>query len=266
MKRLSLIEHQKVMLDILLFFDKKCRENGIQYTLIGGSLIGAIRHKGFIPWDDDIDVGLTRKNYDKIIKILEKEHKTYQLLKDGNGGERFAFHKLIDTRTSIIEPQLSKQCEGYGVYLDIFCFDNAPNDEKIRKKYIKRKKILVSLFSRKKLSRTESIKQNIMRTIKNIVSVIIGYRNLNNISAKLCAKYNNEKTEYVVSNWPLYAVEQETHKTKNFQVYVDAIFCNKTVMISADYDEILRNTFGDYMQLPPKEQRINKHGLIAFWK
>lgn len=73
MKKINIVEQKKIMVEILSYFDKVCRQNNINYSLIGGSLIGAIRHQGIIPWDDDIDVILSRDNYLKIIEILEKD-------------------------------------------------------------------------------------------------------------------------------------------------------------------------------------------------
>ena len=73
MEKINIVEQKKIMVEILAYFDKVCRQNNINYSLIGGSLIGAIRHQGIIPWDDDIDVILSRDNYLKIIEILEKD-------------------------------------------------------------------------------------------------------------------------------------------------------------------------------------------------
>ena len=102
-RKISATEQQTILLDILKFLDHTCRKNNINYSLINGSLLGAIRHHGFIPWDDDIDVILTRENYVKLKKILDKETGQFQTLKPGKGGEKYPFIKLIDIRTHAIE-------------------------------------------------------------------------------------------------------------------------------------------------------------------
>ena len=107
MKKIEIDEQKKIMVEILEYFDKVCRENNINYSLIGGSLIGAIRHKGIIPWDDDIDVILTRENYLKIISLLEKENDNrFKILTQNTCNDySFPFPKLIDKRTYVVEPK-----------------------------------------------------------------------------------------------------------------------------------------------------------------
>ena len=114
-KAITVKEQKQIMLDMLEFIDKICRDHDIKYSLIGGSLIGAIRHHGYIPWDDDIDIVLTRDEFLKLKKILDKETGIYQTLKFGDGGERFPFLKLIDTRTVVSEPFQS--FSNYGIFV-----------------------------------------------------------------------------------------------------------------------------------------------------
>ena len=102
-KQITSKEQKQLQVLMLEFVDKICRKNNIKYSAIGGTLIGAIRHKGFIPWDDDIDIILTKNNYDKLKRILDKETGRYRTLKYGQGGECFSFTKLIDTNTHLME-------------------------------------------------------------------------------------------------------------------------------------------------------------------
>ena len=264
MKEIQINELHEIMLNILEAFHIFCVKNNIKYTLIGGSLIGAIRHKGFIPWDDDIDVIMTKDNYEKFINNYK--HDRYKILEEADGGNRFMFTKIIDTQTRIIEPNLTKNPKSYGVYLDVFCYYKAPANKKEQVKYCRKIQLLVSLFSRKRISKNESLKQNFLRINKNIISVIIGYRRLNNIKTRLLNKYSTTDSDYLISNWPLYGTEKEIQKKSNFTEYKIVPFETKKAMITTKYDEVLKTTFGNYMELPPKNQRTPKHDIKAWWK
>lgn len=268
MKKIELKEQKKIMIELLEYFDKVCRENDIKYSLIGGSLIGAIRHKGIIPWDDDIDVILSKSEYLKLIQILENMNDSrYKLLTINNcRGYNFPFPKLVDKRTFVVEPMLLNQIKEYGIFIDIFSYSNTSNSEKIRIKDFKKIKLLNSMMSRTKLDfKNDGFKQNFLRLNKNILSKIIGYRNIIKFLNNIYNKYNNVDTDYVVSNWPVYNINKEVQKSKNIIEYTDVEFENMKIMIFKNYDEILRTTFGDYMQLPPENQR-KAHGLIAYWR
>ena len=257
-------EQKQIMLDMLEFIDKTCRQNGIKYSLFAGSLIGAIRHQGYIPWDDDIDIVLTKENYTKLKTILDKGTGRYQTLKFGRGGEQFSFLKLVDTHTGLKEPSQAKPIPDYGIFIDIFCYYPAPNDAKLRKKHFKRVQLLVSLIARRKLSLNASPKQNFLRLGKNTLSKILGYKHINKMFAKTMNRYKN--TDYVMTSWPAYAYEKEIQLAKNTEDYIDAKFENLTVMIFKNYDAILSTTFGDYMQLPPPEARKPRHTLEMWWR
>ena len=132
MKKINIVEQKKIMVEILAYFDKVCRQNNINYSLIGGSLIGAIRHQGIIPWDDDIDVILSRDNYLKIIEILEKDDDArFKILTKNNTKDYFfSFPKLVDKRTYVVEHQNLEQISEYGIYIDIFSYNFMPNSQK----------------------------------------------------------------------------------------------------------------------------------------
>lgn len=268
MKKIELKEQKKIMIELLEYFDKVCRENNIKYSLIGGSLIGAIRHKGIIPWDDDIDVILSKNEYLKLIQILEDMNDSrYKLLTINNcRGYNFPFPKLVDKRTFVVEPKLLNQIEEYGIFIDIFSYSNTSDSDKTRKKDFKRIKLLNNMMSRTKLNfKDDGFKKNFLRLNKNILSKIIGYRNIIKILNNIYNKYNNTDTDYVVSNWPVYDINKEVQESKNITEFIDVEFENMKIMIFKNYDEILKNTFGDYMQLPPENQR-KAHGLIAYWR
>lgn len=268
MKKMTIEEQRKVMLDILLYIDDICRKNDICYSLIGGSLIGAIRHSGFIPWDDDVDIILTYDNYEKLINILKhNDNSKYKVLShDLDKNYFFPFVKVVDTDTYVIEENCLEQIKDYGVYVDVFVYNNVSNDNREREKFVKKLKLLNSMLSRKPINYKEiGLKQSILRLGKNTLSKILGYNKIHKIINKHNVKYNNQITDYVVSNWPIYAINKEVQLASDLDGYIDVNFEGEKIMIFKSYDNVLRNTFGDYMVLPPVEKRYS-HGLKAFWK
>lgn len=117
---------QRAELDILMEFDRVCEKHGIFYFLYGGSLLGAIRHKGFIPWDDDIDIGMTRENYDKFVKVMPKELGNNYILATplSHTGYCSAIIKLMRKGTKFVPGASTEmKCE-LGIHIDIFVWDN----------------------------------------------------------------------------------------------------------------------------------------------
>ena len=117
-------------LDLLIEFDRICKKYSIRYFLVGGTLLGAIRHKGFIPWDDDIDVGIMREDYELFLKVCPKElHKDYQLCNWDNDNFPLPFSKLRIKGTQLIEESSMDTDINKGIYIDVFVFDKVSNSK-----------------------------------------------------------------------------------------------------------------------------------------
>ena len=131
-RQLSADEIKQVELDILLAFKKACLENHLKFYLVGGTLLGAVRHKGFIPWDDDIDAGMPRPAYNKLIR-LEREKKILpdhlKLICHENGTFQYPFIKIVDTRTTVDQKYLEGNVAEH-LWIDVFPFDGMPEDDK----------------------------------------------------------------------------------------------------------------------------------------
>ncbi len=264
MKKIPDKKQKEILIEILKYFDNICRKNNINYSLIGGSLIGAIRHQGIIPWDDDIDVIMAKSDYLKIIELIKKDNDTrFKLLtRDTCKNYFFPFPKLVDTNTYLIEDICLKQPKEYGLFIDIFYYVPIPKD----KKEFKKLKLINSLLSRKKLDfKKESFKQNFLRASKNLISILVGYNNLIKIKEKLEKKWKKDGIKYVVPTWPMSTLEHEAHLIDDVREFIDAPFGGIKTMIFKNYDTILKTTFGNYMQLPPKEKR-KKHDIKAYWR
>lgn len=259
---------KKILIEMLKYIDNLCRNNNIKYSLIGGSLIGAVRHKGFIPWDDDIDIILDRDNYFKLLDVLKNvKNSDYEIFTpEVKDKYPLQFSKLINKKTVLHENGLIDEIKNYGLFVDIFVYNYVPNNEKQRVRFFKYYKFLISSLVRVKINhRNPNFLHKVKRFIKNVYVSIFGYKFNLFLIDKLIKKYCSLESDYVIANNPVYGYEKELQKAENIKEYTDAEFEGLKVMIFKNYDEILRTTFGDYMQLPPEDKRVN-HSLEVYWK
>ncbi|MBQ6477599.1 MAG: LicD family protein [Bacilli bacterium] len=249
-----------VELEILKEFDRICRKNKIEYYLIGGSLIGAVRHNGFIPWDDDVDVCLTRDNYDKFIKVQAKELDKKRFFFESIETDKecgMLFSKLKRKDSKYLEVTSSKDDSRAGIWIDVFAFDNIKDDSffsKLRYFHIYcLKMILLKKYNH--LNYMEDKKKNTIIKIISILSVFYNGERLKKRLSKLMRKDNNKDTKMIASYAGTYLFKEIIDK----EYLTDPIehdFESLKVFIPKRYDEILRHYYGDYMKLPPKDKRV----------
>lgn len=266
MKRLTKEEIKKIELDMLKYIDKICLENNIKYTLIGGSLIGAIRHKGMIPWDDDIDIALTYEEYNKLMSILKNSNNSYVLLNhEINSDFYFSFTKLVYNKTQLKE-QGFDFISGYGVFVDIFCYYKVPNNARKREKHFKKLKFYNKMLGGiKKVYKDEHLLKNLMKYMRHYYLKLVGKEHYFKKLKKLHIKYQNSASDHLLSDWPVYSYYQEIKHKSYFNEYIRVPFENLEVWIIKDYDKYLKEVFGDYMKLP-KESERRTHDLEVYWK
>lgn len=260
MNLLSLEEMQKVNLEMLYEFDKICKDNNLTYSLAGGTLIGAVRHHGFIPWDDDIDINMNRLDYEKLMKLYIEnkielpEHREIISSKNGTFARHFARYIRHDIKR-ISEYSSDDDCPYIGI--EIFVEDGVSSNKllfNIQILHIKivRKLLLLSLSKPNVSSRGKSIAflKNIIRPIlKKIGSMRIA-RHLENI----CKRVDFEKAKYVAGLNGMYGKKEIWLKEKMMPVvYLD--FEDGKFPCYKNYDIYLSNLYGTYMELPPEEKR-----------
>ncbi len=258
MNKLTLKELQEIELNILIAFDKVCRDNEIKYSLGYGTLIGAVRHKGFIPWDDDIDVIMVRKEYEKF-KVIAKKNKQildkkYKVLFPSDDGYSYPMIKIIDTETVLYEKYVVR--EELGVWIDIFPIDYCAHSKKDALKIAKSQLRLCENYFR---GRYRSKNDNLYNTMKNLLWLPI-FRILNGIFKKRLLE--NEK--HFSNNVPMkymgvlvyIASLNNIYPAEYFEEYTVMQFENKNFMVFKRYDEILSDRYGNYMELPPESQRL----------
>lgn len=276
MRRINEInELRQIQLDILNHVNKFCKENNIRYFLAGGTLLGAIRHKGYIPWDDDIDIMMPRKDYEQFKNIyLKKTNTNYKLYHYSVERKyNYPFIKIGDKRTSIIENQIKDN--DFGVNIDIFPLDKFTNDKSIQKKYFSKNRKLRLLLWRKqnKINWNVKYRSKTKTFLKNII-LYIYYQGILNIISKnyICKTIdrnsknlnNSSNLEYMGGYiWGYY--EKELIPIKAFKDSVPVEFEGNFYPAPIGYDRYLTGLFGNYMQLPPESERVH-HIFTAYWK
>lgn len=266
MKTIGLEEQKKILLDILIDFDRVCRANDIEYSIAYGTLLGAVRHGGFIPWDDDIDVIVTREEYNKIKKIMNSELKDNYYFVSAETDKRFAapLAKIIDTNTILKELGHYSDKLDLGVYIDIFLCDFIPNDIKERQKVYKRSVFLQKVwsFSGNNFENSNKI-VHFVRSLANRTSIA---RHAALRSYKLAEKTTDDRDMMA----PL--VFGNLVRDKNAMAYKDLTdlteyeFEGHSFRGIKDYDKYLKIWYGDYMELPPEEKRVSDHPTEVYWK
>lgn len=273
MKEINQQEFRKLQLDQLEFIDRICRENGIDYTLAGGSLIGAIRHGGYIPWDDDIDIELTRPNYEHLISVLMSElpNEKYALLHYKVRETYLPFTKLYDTRT-VFTSQVDNLNRGTGVFLDIFPMDILPDNETERvnfKKDFIKKAIQLTASNPHGLDFASSSKRiyllgKLILWMPQHLRYYGKYRELAKKLDDFMRKYENTDNHLISYLYTGY--KNAVFPKEIWEEYEDIQFENLTVRKLKDHDAYLRRQYGDYMKLPPENERENHSYYHWYWR
>lgn len=267
-KEITIEQQRQILLDILKSVDNFCEENQIEFSLAFGTLLGAVRHKGFIPWDDDVDIMMTRENYEKFRKKYNSKRYPLSDLKSDNS-HPVSMGKIYDSQTYFYYHGVQKR--KYGIFIDVFPFDIIPEQKNIREKWLNTIKRYVKYNQYKNNTWSYILKSSKLRTrmmgciVKSFFSRTYIHRKLE----KLYSKYNNEKSPYV--SVPAVMVMREEYKKKMFpkdifDEYKVLDFEGMEFPCIKNYDIFLKIFYGDYMKLPPVEKRIGKHGIKAFFK
>lgn len=252
------LEHlQNVILSITKYIDGLCIEHGIDYYLLGGSAIGAIRHKGFIPWDDDLDIVMDAKNYDKFVntchKYLDNEKYYFQ---EGYKDWPMPYSKLKLRGTIFREPSEYLNDSGeQGIFVDIFKLENAPSS-KIGQiwQYFCAKYLLCNCLYRRGWNEAP-LKKKVMMT----AAIPLNIPFLRRFFRRQVEKYNNIDTDYRLFFAGRYRFRTSFYTRKIFGEPQRVPFEDTFLPVPENFDSWLKQIFGDYMTPPPKEKQVGLH-------
>lgn len=260
-------EIQKKILEIFIEIDKVSVANNLRYYAIGGTCLGAVRHHGFIPWDDDLDIAMPREDYERLKKIVQEQFPPHLKLIDVNQGEHYhcMFMKIHNINTTFIEKGMSEYSDRYsGIFVDIMPLDGIPNETWRRKIYFFRLLQLGRLdWYRKygynrKLNEGKSKKRILIEQIICffIMRYPIHYFYMKYM--KLQKKYDYNTSKSLCYTWSRRASKVIFPK-EDFDDYILLPFENVQMRCPVGYDNFLKTLFGDYMKLPPKDKQIPCH-------
>ncbi|WP_455664376.1 LicD family protein [Phocaeicola sp.] len=258
---------KKIELDILKYVRDVCDKYQLTYYLGFGTLLGAVRHKGFIPWDDDIDIWMPRKDYDKFIEIERENRKSsYKLFSPVyNDGYYYPFVKVVDIRTSLEELGF-QAIPDYGVCVDIFPLDSVP----------KKHKILLYIIGLLQLLRTASVnlhpQLNLTHKNRAVIFRLLGllgrcffFHKSAYLSDRIARLYSSKNTPFI-GDLVEGSKEEYIFDKRLFEPSLKMKFENELFIVPRCYDVILTQIYGDYMTLPQKEKRVGMHLFKAYYK
>lgn len=261
MKAIEVDELKQIQLDILKFVDAFCKKNNLRYFLAYGTLLGAVRHQGYIPWDDDIDILMFREDYEKFVTTF-KDSKYKVFATEVNHNYPYPFAKVGDTRTYFEEE--IKDVIDTGVNIDVFPLDYLPKDkiEKIRKK----RNLLQKIWIAKRLPRLKrrGFLKNVILGVSQFLLSIIPVGTIVKKMEDNAKKFN--LTNSSVCGNIAYGYDPDIYPSSDFQDTIELHFEDSMFPCPANYDDVLKIMYGDYMQLPPEEKRVSHHHFIAYWK
>jgi len=270
-KELTIKEIQAISLEILKQIADVCEELNLRYYIIYGTLIGIIRHHGYIPWDDDVDIMMPRPDHDKLVSYLAKHPIPNLRVFNRRTCSEYPYMitRISDDRYVLVME--NEKSFGMGIFIDIYPFDGLGNTKEEALKYGLKGDRLSSLCYQATrehfaIETTTSILRKIIKRPVYWLSKAIGKNYFQNKIDKLNGKYKYDESQYVGCFIWLSGGMKDIFKKEWFNDYEIVKFEEYEFRIPKDYDKILTHIYGDYMKLPPEKDRIGHHYFKAYRK
>ena len=265
MRNISVEELKHIEYRILKYIDSVCQRNSITYYLDAGTLLGAVRHKGFIPWDDDIDIIVPRDQYKQLLDIIDKDNTQYKSISAYNNPlYKYLFAKVVDSSTYLKEDNVPDNPQ-MGVYVDIFPIDNLPN-AKITREIVKRYAwILRQIMGHALIWERKGAIRGFTYSFLCLICYKYGWRRAFNKFEKLANKLSIKRAKWYsnLADAPNKHFEWDSSCFNGVKMV-----CFEGEMFPAPfgYDKVLRTYYDDYMKLPPLEKRVSHHSFDAYYR
>lgn len=264
----DLLKLQSIELQIFKDFAETCKKYNLTYFTIGGTTIGAVRHKGFIPWDDDIDVCMLRSDYEKFAEIAPKEFEgKYKFVNfENTDNYMLVFGKLEKIGTKFVDIKGDGGRMDTGIFLDIFPFDKTPVDDAKRKKQIKRAWFWCKAYVIRHLGTPHIPGKGFKKTLFSLACKIahtgmtvcrVSKKFLRKKYMKWATMYNNSDEPCLITDFSTLEPELFALSLEDYFPVKEVPFEDTTICIPNNYDLALTRQFGDYMTIPPVEKRKN---------
>lgn len=269
MRRVESQDLKQIGLEILKYIDEICKKNNIKYFLGFGTLLGAVRHRGFIPWDDDVDICMLRSDYDRFINIMQQQNIYNLISMETDADYYFSFARVSDKKTKLVLDGM-REIHNLGVFVDVFPIDTAPpvsEREQWFATYNKyRKQVLCTIPKTAKYSSysKNAIKQIIKRFPFRIIWGVNNFQKYRIKFQEWIKKYNGTDSHESMISYTPYGMKA-IFDSSIFYNTTTLIFENEEFLVPAKYEEYLNIIYGDYMKLPPIEKQVTHHHFTAYY-
>ena len=260
-KRAKLHGH---LMDAFAEFDRVCRAHDIPYYLVEGTLLGAVRHQGIIPWDDDLDVGLLRPDYERFVKVAPHELGDRYFLQTAKSEPDYfqCYAKIRVSGTKFVQASFIDCDIHHGIYIDIFSLDNVPESPAMRWLHAGLCKLLKTMvFARGKYRDLSPVKNRVLRVLRAFLWPIPLSTLMSWLQAAIQLSRNDEST-YVVNIGGIYGYRRECSARRYFNNPIELMFGGHSASAPAMWHEYLTHLYGDYMTPPPEDERGNRHAVV----
>lgn len=269
MKEIYIEELKRIQVDILQVIHSFCISNDIRYTLHAGTLLGAVRHKGYIPWDDDIDIAMPRPDYNRFIQTFNGYTPSLVVMAPELDWNYYApYANVVDRRTFVQEGVVSHRGMDVGIKIDIFPIDGVPDNlNEFEKQFAFINELNGILATKRCLIHKIPIRQ-----IKTILAYLWGkaenvFYSFSSTQKRLhevVVRYPFNESKFAAT-WVYCPVKKRLDK-RIFEEYIDIPFEGQMFKSIKEYEMFLTTLYGDYMKLPPVDKQVPHHDFTAYWK